>query len=92
MNPLDLSIVTEFNENSAGFPLWWFFSPFVGNAQMLPNGNMLIDEGANGRIFEVRSNGKIVWEWINGMLVKGFQGPSSLIYRAHKVPLNWLQP
>ncbi len=92
INPLDLSIVTEYNESLSGFPLWWFFSPFVGSVEMLPNGNILIDEGANGRIFEVMPNGKIVWEWVNGILVKGFQGPSSLVYRAEKVPLRWLQP
>jgi hypothetical protein len=92
MNPLDLSIVNEYNEGMSGLPLWWFFSPFVGSAQRLPNGNTLIDEGSDGRIFEVTPNGKIVWEWVNRILVQGFQGPSSRVYRAEKVGLTWLQP
>ena len=92
MNVLDQSTVSEYNEALSGFPLWWFFSPFVGSAQRLSNGNDLICEGADGRIFEIMPNGKIVWEWVNRIMVQGFQGPSSLVYRAHKVPLNWLQP
>jgi hypothetical protein len=30
----------------------------------LPNGNTLITEGANGRLFEVANEGRIVWEYI----------------------------
>jgi hypothetical protein len=92
MNPLDLSIVNEYNEGKSRLPLWWFFSPFVGSAQRLPNGNTLIDEGPDGRIFEVLPNGKIVWEWLSRIMVRGSLGKTNLIYRAEKVPLSWLQP
>ena len=30
-----------------------FYSPYVSSAQRLPNGNTLIDEGSDGRVFEV---------------------------------------
>lgn len=42
-----------------------FFSRTCGTNQRLPNGNTLITESDNGRVFEVTSAGKIVWEYIN---------------------------
>jgi hypothetical protein len=49
-----------------------FFSPRISNAQRLPNGNTLIDEGWSGRFFEVTSGGEVVWEYVNP-----YFGPSS---------------
>ena len=42
-----------------------FFSPFISNAQRLPNGNTLICEGSFGRLFEITPAGEVVWEYIN---------------------------
>lgn len=42
-----------------------FFSTRIGNAQRLPNGNTLINEGVFGRFFEVTSEGETVWEYVN---------------------------
>jgi outer membrane protein assembly factor BamB len=42
-----------------------FFSPFISNAQRLPNGNTLICEGSFGRLFEVTTDGELVWEYVN---------------------------
>ena len=42
-----------------------FFSPRLSNAQRLPNGNTLINEGWFGRFFEVTPDGDIVWEYVN---------------------------
>jgi len=42
-----------------------FFSPFQSSAQRLPNGNMLICEGKQGRFFEIDPDESIVWEYIN---------------------------
>ena len=42
-----------------------FFSGFISGAQRLPNGNTLICQGADGRIFEVTPEKKIVWEYVN---------------------------
>ena len=36
-----------------------------GTNQKLPNGNVLITESDYGRAFEVTTDGKIVWEYIN---------------------------
>jgi len=42
-----------------------FFSATRGSAQRLPNGNTLITESHKGRVFEVTSEGEIVWEFYN---------------------------
>ncbi len=47
------------------WPLEDFFSPFVGGARRLPNGNTLITEGTTGRLFQVTATGEIVWEYVN---------------------------
>ena len=39
-----------------------FFSTNISGAQRLPNGNTLITEGAPGRLLEVTSDRRIVWE------------------------------
>ena len=49
----------------SGLPAWSMFSPNISGAQRLPNGNTLINEGTNGRLFEVTVSGTIVWEYIN---------------------------
>ncbi len=45
-------------------PTEWY-SSFISGAQRLPNGNTLICSGADGRFFEIATNGEIVWEYIN---------------------------
>jgi len=42
-----------------------FFATIISGAHRLPNGNTIIDEGTEGRFFEVTPEGKIVWEYIN---------------------------
>jgi len=42
-----------------------FFSPYISNAERLPNGNTLICEGNFGRIFEVTPASELVWEFVN---------------------------
>jgi hypothetical protein len=42
-----------------------FYSPRISNAQRLPNGNTLINEGSFGRFFEVTPAGEVVWEFVN---------------------------
>jgi hypothetical protein len=42
-----------------------FFSGFISGAQRLPNGNTLICQGADGRLFEVTPGKEIVWEYVN---------------------------
>lgn len=42
-----------------------FFASHISGAGRLPNGNTLICDGENGRIFEVDSAGKTVWDYLN---------------------------
>ncbi len=42
-----------------------FFSSFISGAQRLANGNTLICEGASGRVFEVLTDGTLVWEFLH---------------------------
>lgn len=60
-NPLTQEIVWSY----AGSPDQPFYSRFCGANQRLPNGNTLITETDNGRVFEVTPNKTIVWEFIN---------------------------
>jgi hypothetical protein len=51
-------------------PVWKFAAPdlyaaFISGCQRLPNGNTLVIEGPEGRIFEVTPAGKLVWDYRN---------------------------
>jgi len=43
------------------------YSTGLGAIQILPNGNRLINEGREGRAFEITQSGQMVWEYINPM-------------------------
>jgi hypothetical protein len=61
IDPAAKEIVWKFQETRVAD----FFSPRLSNAQRLPNGNTLINEGWFGRFFEVTPDGDIVWEYVN---------------------------
>lgn len=42
-----------------------FYSQIISGAEMLPNGNVLICSGVQGRFFEVTANKKLVWQYRN---------------------------
>ena len=42
-----------------------FFSSFISGVQRLPNGNTLVCSGAQGWVFEVTPDKKMVWDWKN---------------------------
>ena len=54
-------IVWEYQDN----PPYNFFSPYISGARRLPNGNTLVTEGMFGRMFQVTTEGDVVWEYIN---------------------------
>ena len=54
-NPVTLEIVWEYTAED-------FYSAVISGAQRLPNGNTLICEGLESRIFEVTPDKEIVWE------------------------------
>ena len=61
-----------------------FFSPRISNAQRLPNGNTLICEGDFGRLFEVTTDGELVWEYVNPYFGEGPNGPNNRVFRAYR--------
>ena len=67
-----------------GTPLNSFFTHFTGGAQRLENGNTLITEGANGRLFEVTPNGEVVWEYISPFFAQDLTGVANGVFRAHR--------
>lgn len=94
INPVTRQIVWDYTAVRSGLPAWTFFSSFVSSTQRLSNGNTLIDEGMNGRIFQVTPGGEIVWEYVSPY--RGTQSfgavpvRSMLVYRAQAVPVEWL--
>ncbi|MFD6395158.1 aryl-sulfate sulfotransferase [Nocardia sp. NPDC060249] len=79
-----------------------FFTPFMGGAQRLPNGNTLITEAAFGRIFEVTPERQICWEYVvpsfteypDPDTAQVFPGISNAIFRAYRYraeELPWLR-
>jgi hypothetical protein len=55
INPAKNEIVWKYQDK----PAWNFFSPRMGNAQRLPNGNTLITESSFGPFFEVTKEGRL---------------------------------
>jgi Arylsulfotransferase (ASST) len=80
VNPASNEIVWRYQDK----PVSNFFTPRMGNAQRLPNGNTLINEASFGRFFEVTAQGETVWEYVN----PHFGGPpnahTNAIFRAYR--------
>jgi hypothetical protein len=93
IDPTTLEIVWQYTPAEAGFvqPLdaVRFYSPFISSAQRLPNGNTLITEGSDGRIFEVTRDHRTVWEYISPYWGTGHLA-LNLIYRAYRYPYDWV--
>lgn len=94
IDPTKNEIVWQYTAQDSSQPVWGFFSSFISSARRLPNGNTLIDEGMNGRIFQVTPKGEIVWEYINPHFAPtGMRGAhkviSNWVYRAQPVPYEW---
>jgi hypothetical protein len=66
-----------------------FLSANISGAERLPNGNVLICEGATGRTFEVTRAGEVAWEWINPFVTTAPTGERrSMMFRAHRYSLD----
>lgn len=93
IDPLTLEIVWQYTPAEAGFSVPLdasrFYSPFISSAQRLPNGNTLITEGSNGRLFEVTREHAIVWEYISPYW-SGGERNLNLVYRAYRAPYDWV--
>ncbi|MEI9933124.1 MAG: aryl-sulfate sulfotransferase [Rhizomicrobium sp.] len=102
INPVTQQIVWQYSGENSGASGWTFYSSFISDARRLPNGNTFIDEGMNGRFFQITPGGKIVWEYVNpyfastpvGALLGSTHSDvsSNWVYRAQPVPYDWLPP
>lgn len=66
-----------------------FYSRNISGAQVQPNGNILVCEGAEGRLFEIGPNDSIVWYYevpVNGIgpITQGFQAISNNTFQANR--------
>ena len=79
-----------------------FFTPFMGSAQRLANGNTLVTESAFGRIFEVTAEGRVCWEYVvpqfatypDPEMAAIFPSESNALFRAYRYSrdeLPWLE-
>jgi hypothetical protein len=86
-NPVTFEKVWEYA--LPGRAAYQFFSRNVSSAQRLPNGNTMITEGADGRLFEVTAENEIVWEYVMPYFEAGANAfPRT--YRAYRVPYDWI--
>ncbi len=61
VDPRDGRIVWRYGEQEGQH----FYSNVRGSVQRLPNGNTLITDSNHGRVFEVTTDGRMVWEFFN---------------------------
>ncbi len=82
VDPRTGAIVWEYRDQS----LFDFFSPYISGAQRLANGNTLICEGCDGRIFEVTAGGEVVWEFVSPHFAHeaGRPGLNNWVFRAFR--------
>jgi hypothetical protein len=87
IDPVTMKKMWEYSV--AGNESYRFFSHYVSSAQRLPNGNTLITEGADGRLFEVTTAGEIVWEYVSPFFTTG-ANRTNRVYRAYRLPYAWV--
>jgi hypothetical protein len=82
IDPVSLKLVWSYTAPT-------FFATNISGAQRLPNGNTLVTEGPDGRIFEVTTDGTIVWEYVFPMFT-ATPRPTNSVYRAYRLPYEWI--
>ena len=96
IDPVKKEIVWQYTGADSGRVAWSFYSSFISSARRLPNGNTLIDEGMNGRVFQVTPKGEIVWEYVSPYFSESRNGGdgqpvlSNTLYRAQPLPYDWV--
>lgn len=87
IDPVTNQIVWEYSPSST------LFSSRTSLARRLPNGNTLITEGQTGRVFQITTEGEIVWEYVNPFFPEKRQNgfvKNNGLYRATPVPYTWV--
>ncbi|WP_251976088.1 aryl-sulfate sulfotransferase [Salinicola avicenniae] len=92
VDPSTHEIVWQYTGSQSGRAPYSFYSSFISSARRLPNGNTLIDEGQNGRLFQVTPEGEIVWEYVSPYFGKSMPNDdyvTNQVYRAQLVDYDW---
>jgi hypothetical protein len=87
IDPNTNQIVWKYQDGTGPGSNHFFFSSRISNAQRLPNGNTLINEGLYGRFFEVTTEGDVVWEYVNphfGPESDAPRGQTNNVFRAYR--------
>ena len=87
VNPVTFEKVWEYS--IGGQESVSFFSHYVSSAQRLPNGNTMVTEGWDGRVFELTPDKEIVWEYVSPYFGND-PTRTNRIFRAHRVPYDWV--
>ena len=82
IDPVTLKLVWSYTSPT-------FFATNITSAQRLPNGNTLVTEGPDGRVFEVTKDGAIIWEYVFPIFTTGAR-PSNSVYRGYRLPYGWI--
>jgi len=85
MDPRSGEIVWQYRAD----PPSAFYSYGRGSAQRLPNGNTLVCESDQGRVFEITPGGERVWEWRNPLMKGDRHGT---VYRMIRWPAGVAEP
>jgi hypothetical protein len=92
INPVTLELVWKYGGGGVKLPAmmdeYKFYSPLISSAQRLQNGNTMITEGSNGRLFEITPEFEIVWEYVNPYFDR--EGRGNPVYRAYRAPYEWI--
>ena len=95
IDPVKQQIVWEYSGSDSDAPEWSFYSSYISDVRRLPNGNSFIDEGMNGRFFQITPTGEIVWEYVSPYFSPMPVGPAgkkvqaNAVYRAQPVAYDW---
>jgi hypothetical protein len=81
IDPVTLKLVWSYTSPT-------FFATNISGAQRLVNGNTLITEGPDGRVFEVTKDGAIVWDYVFPLFTGARM--SNSVYRAYRLPYVWI--
>ncbi len=87
IDPSTNDVVWTYQDGTTAGSRHFFFSSRISNAQRLPNGNTLINEGLYGRFFEVTAAGDVVWEYVNphfGPPAMAAKGQTNNVFRAYR--------
>ena len=68
----------------SGEPPEQFFSGHISGAERQPNGNVLVCEGASGRVFEITRRGETVWEWITPFTTSNQGRQRAWLFRVYR--------